>query len=507
VSDVRSNEELTNATAAGLRWISVARLATEGLLLVSMVVLARLIPPKAFGIFAIALIVQELAVNVPSEGVAAPLVQRRSVDREHLQGGFALCLLVGLVLTLLGLLVSMVLVRPLFGHETAVLVAFTTPWFLLGAILALPMAVLRRRLDFRRLSMLTLAQSGVRCIASIILAAALGLDAWALVLGGLAGMIAVVVMAVSFVGVPLPRWRSRAIRDLLPYGLPASLACFCWVGFRNGDYAIVGARLGATQAGYYWRGFQLAVEYQTKVSSVMTQMAFPVLARTEGADQMLELRRRMVRLLTLVTFPLLALLVLLAPVLLPWAFGAAWEPAVVPTQILAGAGAATVLIDAVGSVLMAAGRARALLSYGIAHFAVYISAVLVGSRYGIAGVSVAAVTVHVVFLVVAYQVLLSGRKESALRFLWGDISAATVGCLALVAAAWPVHAALNETGTPAFVHLACVSAVGGAAYAFVLRAYAPAAFRDLVFLFRRLLRVPSRRAATPQVPVPVSRSS
>ena len=60
-----------------------------------MVVLARLIPPSAFGMFAIAVIVQEIAINVPSEGVGIAIVQRRSVEREHLQGGLALSLLIG----------------------------------------------------------------------------------------------------------------------------------------------------------------------------------------------------------------------------------------------------------------------------------------------------------------------------------------------------------------------------------------------------------------------------
>ena len=121
------------------------------------------------------------------------------------------------------------------------------------------------------------------------------------------------IVAVAFAPPPLPRWRGAAIRDLLHYGGPAAFACFAWAGFRNGDYAIVGARLGAAQAGFYWRGFQLAVEYQGKVSAVMTQMAFPVLARTADADAMFALRRRMVRLLTVVVFPALVLLVLLAP--------------------------------------------------------------------------------------------------------------------------------------------------------------------------------------------------
>ena len=40
----------------------------------------------------------------------------------------------------------------------------------------------------------------------------------------------------------------------------------------------------------------------------MAQIAFPVLARTAGADELFALRQRMVQLLTVVLFPLLALL-------------------------------------------------------------------------------------------------------------------------------------------------------------------------------------------------------
>jgi O-antigen/teichoic acid export membrane protein len=507
VTDTRSNAELTEATASGLRWVTLARIATEVLLLGSMVVLARLIPPSAFGMFAVAVIVQELAVNVPSEGVGSAIVQRRSVEREHLQGGLALSLLIAVGLAGVTLLLAAAIVAPVFGDETAGLVALTTPWFVLGAIVALPLAVLRRRLDFRRLSLLTLTQSAVRSLASIMFAVAFGFDASALVLGGLAGMCAMVVLGLCFAPVPLPRWRRRAVRDLLPYGGPAALASLSWVGFRNGDYAIIGAKLGAAQAGFYWRGFQLAVEYQTKISSMMTQMAFPVLARTAGPEEMFALRRRMVRLLTVVVFPPLACLVLLAPVVIPWLFGPAWEPAVVPTQILAGAGAATVVIDAVGTVLMASGRARAMLGYGVAHFAVYVGAVLVASSYGLTAVCAAAVGSHVVFLFVAYQVLLRGRADRVLRFLWDDVAAAGVSCVALVAAAWPVEIALSNAHSAPLVHLVTVGAVAAIAYLAALRIWFPADARDLMALVRRVLPVNRIGAAMRRVPVLAGRSS
>ena len=506
MSDARSNAELTAASTTGLRWVGIARVVGELVMLGSMVVLARLIPPAAFGMFAIAVIVQELATTIPSEGVGTALVQRKTVDRVHLQAGLALALLLGAALAAVTLVLASVVVEPVFGTATATLVAVSTGWFLLGALTATPIAVLRRDLDFRRLSMLDVTNTLVRSTTSIVLAAVVGLDAAALVIGALAGVAAMCVLALIFAPVPLPRWNTRAVRELLTYGGPASLASVCWAGFRNGDYAIVGAKLGATSAGVYWRGFQLAVEYQRKISTIMNQVAFPVLARTAGAEEMLELRRRMVRLLTVVVFPLLVGLVVLAPVVVPWIFGPAWTGAVLPTQLLAAAGAATVVIDAVGSVFMATGRGRALLGFGIAHFVVYIAFVLLGARWGVAGVAIAASGVHLVFVVVAYRMLLHGRSESTLRFLWHDVSAATVSCAAMAAVSVPVELALRNAGAPVLVHLACVAAAGGGAYLLALRLGFRDAWSDLAALFTRVIPVGRVRAVVRRAPALAGRS-
>src|SRR4051812_7903934 len=138
--DTLSNDQLTEATVAGLRWITYARIGTEFLLLASMIVLARVIPPSAFGMFALVLIVQELAVNVPSEGVSSAIVQRKTINDAHLQSGLALSLAIGAVLSVLTLAAAVFIVKPLYGHETAALIALSTPWFLFGALATIPMA-------------------------------------------------------------------------------------------------------------------------------------------------------------------------------------------------------------------------------------------------------------------------------------------------------------------------------------------------------------------------------
>src|SRR5204863_258758 len=124
------------------------------------------------------------------------------------------------------------------------------------------------------------------------------------------------------------------------FGIPAALAGVCWTGFRNGDYAVIGARAGTTASGIYWRAYQLAVDYPRKITSIMVQVGFPVLSRTGGVEEMFAMRRRMTRLLAVLVMPLLTGLALFAPIAIPWLFGPAWTSAVVPTQILAAGSAA-----------------------------------------------------------------------------------------------------------------------------------------------------------------------
>jgi O-antigen/teichoic acid export membrane protein len=494
-TDARSADDLAEAVVSGARWISVARVCAEVVLFASMVVLARLIPPAAFGKFAIVLFVQELSLGVVG-GFGNALVQRPSLDREHMQAGFAVVLALNAAIALLTFFVlAPLLFDPIFGSATAHLVRLATPNLVLAGIATVPQATLQRRLDFRRLGQIQIVTVLVSSATSVGLAVLDGFDAEALVFGATAGSLLGAVLSQAFAPVPPPRLHRQALRDLSAYGVPASVAAVSWAGFRNADYAIVGARLGATSAGFYWRAFQLAVEYQKKISLVMYQIAFPVLSRAASEEDMLAIRMRMVRMLTVIIFPLLAGLVALAPVAVPFVFGPQWHAAIVPTQILTVAGAATLVIDAVGATLMAKGRARALLGYGWAHFAVYAVVISLVAPHGIVAVSIAAAGVHLAFLVVAYVLLLQGQSESALRRLWGDVAPALVSSAALLIVAVAITRQLG--GTPASLHILIVGAASMPVYLLVLRLAFPAAWGDLAMFGRRVLPARLRRPRRP----------
>jgi lipopolysaccharide exporter len=483
-------DELREAAAHGVRWASIARPMIEVIQLGSIVVLARLIVPAEFGRYAVALIAQEVAYLIVAGGLSSALVQRKTVRREHLQTGMALGLVMGFALMALTLVAASLIVAPIFGERTALFVRLLSPLCLVSALNTVPLATLRRRMAFRRLSEIEVFSTFTR-VAVCIGLALVGLGGEALVIGVVAGSLAMLLSTWISAPPPPPRMHRSAARELLNYGLPASLAAISWVGFSNVDYAIVGARLGALQTGFYFRAYTLAVEYQNKVSVVMGQVGFPVLSRTRDAAELTRLHRQMVRLLTIVIFPLLVLLSIGAPVLVPFLFGARWTPAIVPVQILAVGGASTLVIDAAGTVLMAKGRAHALLGYGMAHFVVYGLTVLLVVRFGIVVVAIDAAVVHTLFLVVAYALILSDSPERPLQRLWNDIGPASVSCVGLVAVALPASIALTAAHLPPALWLAALGLVAVPAYLFTLRTFFPSAWRSESAVLERL--VPGHR--------------
>jgi lipopolysaccharide exporter len=481
-----SPEELREAAAQGVRWSSIARPMIELVQLGSIVVLARLIAPAEFGRYAIALVAQEVAYLIVIGGLSSALVQRKTVRREHMQTGMALGLLTGIMLAVLTLVAASLVVTPIFGARTGLFVRLMAPLCVVSALATVPMATLRRRMAFRRLSEIEVLNTLVRVAVCIGLALA-GMSGEALVFGVLAGSVTTTIIAWVSAPPPAPRLERKAARELLDYGLPLSLASLSWIGFSNVDYAIIGARLGALQTGLYFRAYTIAVEYQSKVSLVMNQVGFPVLARTGSGGELTHMYRQMVRLLTITVFPLLVLLAIGAPVLVPFLFGSRWAPAIVPVQILALGGASTLVINAAGTVLMATGRARALLGYGMGHFAVYGLTVLLVVQWGIVAVAIDAAVVHTLFLVVAYVLMLQGSSERALYRLWDDIAPAFVSCLGLTAVALPVSLALSSLHTPAILWLLGLGVVAVPPYMLTLRVLFPSTWRAQRAAMARIL--------------------
>jgi lipopolysaccharide exporter len=494
--DTPSRSALLDATLVGVRWVTLARLVSELVSFGAVVWLAHLVAPAEFGRAAIALIVNALAVTTATAGFGVPLVQRASVERRHLESAQLASLACGAALTTLTFVLAPLICDPLFGSETRALVQLMSPVFVVASLGVVSQAILQRRLDFRRLSMIeigsVLAAGGV----SVGLANA-GFGAEAIVLGALAATATIALLQQLSTPLVLPRWHRRALGEVVGFGLPAAASSLADVAHRNVDYAILGGKLPAAQVGFYWRAFQVGVDHQRKISGILMRIALPVYSRAVDDEHRRRIRARMVRVQTAVIFPLLAIFIAVAPTLIPWMFGERWEPSVVPAQILAVAGMAVCVLTGLGPLMLAAGHPRALLAFNVASCAGLGVTVLVAAPFGLIVVCVAVTAFYFIQVAAAHWFLLGRLLGIRMGQVFADIAPSGVGSLGTVAAALPLARLLEGSALHPVIQLLATAAVALVVYVVLLRVAFPPAWGDLMLVGDRVLsrRRPGRTPA------------
>src|SRR4051812_42310006 len=216
-------QTLKEATFSGVRWAVFARGGSEVLMFAGAIATARLIPPADFGRAAVALLLVPLATILTFEGFASVLVQRKEVDRGHRGRATFGSLSAGALLTLATLVFARVVARPVFGAETATLVAVMSPIFALAGIGAVPRALLWRELDFRAVGSIEVLGllSGTICTVALAVA---GVDGAALVIGALLTTGTRSALLVTRMPPMWPRWHRAAYDDIVRFGGPAAFA-------------------------------------------------------------------------------------------------------------------------------------------------------------------------------------------------------------------------------------------------------------------------------------------
>jgi O-antigen/teichoic acid export membrane protein len=479
-------EGLLDAAVTGARWLALGRVASDSVQFLAAVALARLIAPAEFGHAAIALILVPLSAILTFEGFGSALVQRKEIGRAHIETATLASLVAGALLMVVTYFAALALGEPIFGRRTAELIQLATPLFLFTGISAVPRSLLWRRLEFRAVSLIEMATLLIGAITSVVLAL-VGLDGEAIVLGAVGGTAVATAMLVALAPLARPRWHAHELREIIGFGGPASAAGLLHVAITNADYTILAARVSAAQVGLYWRAFQLGVVYQDKISGIMMRLAFPLYSRTRDLDELRRMHERATRVHAAVVVPLLAILIVVLPVLVPWMFGDAWVDAVVPAQILCVAGMVAAVLTGFAQVLLAAGRPKALFRFNVCVLVVYAGAVWFTASHGLKAVAIAVVSVYLAQLVAVYAILFRRVVGIPVGRMVSDLAPAVVGSGAAMAVGFPLGSLLESAGAPVPIHVAMVGAAGLLAHTAILRTFFPAVWSDLAGFARRLL--------------------
>jgi O-antigen/teichoic acid export membrane protein len=436
------------AARRGIAWTGLASAVLGGLDAIATLLLLRYwLGPADYGVAALAITLFPLLDIVADGGFTSAIVQRDHVDRGLLSS--AAWAAVGFAVATAGVACGLgAVIAHVHGRTIVVgLFAGYAAKLLLGTAALVPVALLRRELAFRGLSMIKLA-AGIAEFAAKLAVAAAGFGVWCFVAAALAKVIVTVLLAqVARPWRPALHFRRAEAAACWRIGGRTSSSQILFHLYSNADYQIVSWYFGAAATGLYRAAYELVLEPAKLLSYVVVEVAFPVFARlrTDRAalrEQFLAFTRQNLWVLA----PLLAVMAVIPGELLALFFGARWQAAAPAVQILCVVGGLRALSFLVPPLLDGIGRPELTLRYAvIAAIAVPLSqlaaAAWLGDAFGWHAVAVAwAVGYPIAFAALIAMALreLELPAASYLRAAWPPI---LVG-LALAAAGLVTRAAL-----------------------------------------------------------------
>ena len=469
-------------------WAGIRNWGSQAASFLVFLVLARLLPPEAFGLVAYASVLMALCQVLANQGFALAIVQRETVELEHIDTAFWTG--IGVSVALMALIIGLsepiaVLVRE--PQLTPLL-----PWLSLSLVLAalssVHSALLQRELRYRPLALRTLLATTTGGIAGVT-AAISGLGVWSLVIQQLASSsTAVVVLWTSSSWRPGLRVSRAHFRDLFDFGIlivGSNLARFFAA---RSDRLLIGYLLGPTELGIYVIAFRIIQALIDFVNITLRQVAMPLFARMQNdLDRMRQAFYSATRVTSLVSFPAFVGLAAVAPTLVPALFGNQWQASVPIMSILAFHG----IIHSIqynGAVMVAMGKPAWSLAESLASSLITVVGILIAARWGITGV--AAVVVLRGYLVYP-GALLAVRSLIHVRVfeLLAGYVAPALGSIVVALVATGITSALVGH-VDAYATLAAAIAGAALSYALLIRVFAPKRWEATRGLF--VLALPNR---------------
>jgi PST family polysaccharide transporter len=367
----------------GLGWSFLNNVLARVGTVLAGIVLARILTPADYGVFAVALVAFEALLSMNELGVSLAIV-RWPGDVRRIAPTVTTLSIVGSV----GFYALAFVAAPWFATAlnaptaTGVLRLLCVA-VLLDGISSVPAGLINRGFHQDRRMLADVASLVVFGGVAILLASR-GFGAWSIAWGRVAGSVVVAVMVTALAPARFrPGFDRSEARKLLAFGVPAAGSSLLVFAMLNVDYVVVGSLLGTTALGLYLLAFNLSSWPVNMFSTAARRVALAGFSQLQEDPAALRSGlARSVGLLMAATIPVCALLSGFALPLIRFVYGTRWEAAASALRWLAILGALRVALELSYDFLIAAGRSRTTLWLQAGWLAALAPALAAGASLG-----------------------------------------------------------------------------------------------------------------------------
>ena len=328
-------EDLKHKTKVGMYWTFLNQGATQLMQFVVGIVMARLLSPEDFGITALPAVFMAIAASLMDCGFTTALIRKPEVTSKDLSTSFYYSILMGLFCYGLMYVASPFIADFYNTPILTPLIRVTSLTFLWGPLTTPQKVILNRRLDFKTQTRISIINKIISAIVGIAVAYA-GYGIWALVASGICASLMELIQTVWVVKwMPTEKWDKKSFKYLWNFGNKMLGANLIDIIYNNITPIFVGKFYSPRDLGVYNRALGYCKLPATQITNILSQVTLPVLSKMQDNDEFLIKQfRRMFRVASFISFPVLMMLCALAKPLVLVLITDKWVDCIILLQIM-----------------------------------------------------------------------------------------------------------------------------------------------------------------------------
>lgn len=420
---------LKQQAVSGVKWSSVSAVVVTILQFSTLAILARLLSPSDFGLMGMIMVVIGFARLFADMGISKAIIYRQDATKNELSSLYWLNIFAGIAVFIIVCAVTPLVAA--FYHETRLnkLIHVAVFSFLISPVGQQFQILLQKELRFDDLAKIEIGGALTNSMVAITLAF-LKFGVYSLVFGQLAGAFFCVLLLFYWGWKkwrPLLHFSRQDLKGYIGFGLyqmgEKSINYFN----SNLDYLLIGSLLGAESLGYYNLASNLVLRPSSMINPIVTKVVFPVFSKVQNdIDKIKRGYLKVLQLLALTNFPIMAGMAVVAPIAIPIIFGKQWMSSIILIQILAIVGSLRSIGNPVGALLLAKGRADLGFKWNAALVIPQILGLYIGAKLGgMLGIAIALVSLQIIYTIFEYFILIHAMLGPCLNeyvsSIWSSI--------------------------------------------------------------------------------------
>ena len=348
---------LRKKTVEGVVWSAGLQWGEQFVGFIVFSVLARLLGPEDFGLVALASVFINFLQIFNNQGIAEAIVQKEEIQKEHLDTAFWFSIGIGLLLSIASICFSS-LIAEIFNQKRIIpVISCLSISFIIKALNSVQGSLLRRKMEFKLLSIRSFVGVIAGAIVGLFLAFG-GYGVWSLVFQRLINILFGVLLLWY-----VSDWRPgfslsiEKFKELLPFGVSITgLNLFSFLR-QNSDSLLIGYFLDSTSLGYYNVAYRIMQIIVTLFAGVVGKVSLPAFSKLQNdSDKLIKVFYEATSLASILLFPVFCGVFSLAPELVVGMFGSEWSPSIRILQILSILGILSCISWIQSSIITAVGK-------------------------------------------------------------------------------------------------------------------------------------------------------